>query len=288
MPVEDQKPLSERLLGRLKNKRPIALLVVIFAVVGGIASFGDSLSKLYSFAVTVLSAEKSVDVAGKWDSVKAWNVVDAVVKARERDPRNLFCSETPCKAIHTRLGEYALLYRNKESILLALASIDEGLDCHACAPKLSFFEFEKRDRGWKLIDSAIAVVAWGSYGKVNAFGEVWSDPKVHVIGENIYGVVLEGEYMAQGIIQSDTAIYAKVGDSFKKIFNIQTSDDDTGHYLTGKPRNDWKSEIKIQSGATGFFDLVIERRGIRKGQKFMEMELFKFDGKEYVSSHLYR
>jgi hypothetical protein len=51
MPKHTSKPLSERLLDRLKNKRFVAYLVVAAAILGGLATASESLSKIYSLIV---------------------------------------------------------------------------------------------------------------------------------------------------------------------------------------------------------------------------------------------
>ena len=284
----NQQSYADRLVSRLKRNRVIAVAVVLATVIGAAASFTDSLSTLYRTGRGLLPAAADPrEMVGKWDAGAAWKIVDAVLEVEKLPPMHSDCKdkrqdrrEPACDFSHSHIGEYILSYRDRESILLITASSEGPSDCHACAPALSFFEFVKSDRGWKLQDVSLAVVEWGSWGKIEP------EPKVYVIGDNKYGVVLEGKYMAQGIIQSGTTIFVRLGDSFRDVFTELTGVDDTG--FKGKPRNVWNSEIKIQHGNTGFFDLVVERSGLRDGETFAERELYKFNGRDYASAGLYR
>jgi hypothetical protein len=54
MTDDREKDLPERVLSRLKNWRPIAYLIVLGVALGGIASFSDSISRIYMMAVGAL------------------------------------------------------------------------------------------------------------------------------------------------------------------------------------------------------------------------------------------
>jgi hypothetical protein len=42
----------------------------------------------------------------------------------------------------------------------------------------------------------------------------------------------------------------------------------------------------VSPGTKGFFNILVERKGIREGKPFSERELFKFNGQKYVPSQL--
>jgi hypothetical protein len=97
-------------------------------------------------------------INGEWDIQQAQQIVLPRLKSHnwgDNDP-----------AEHIFLGNYKLPYRNKEARLVVTGSIRQGSDCHGCGPSLSFFEFDKRTRGWQLANSYIAAVPkWGTWGK---------------------------------------------------------------------------------------------------------------------------
>jgi hypothetical protein len=181
---------------------------------------------------------------------------------------------------HKFLRQYKLPYRKKDVRLIATSSIRKESDCHACAPDLSFFEFEKQSRGWKLVSSSIAVCRWGSWGKIEP-----RDIKVKIIGnngDNTYGVILEGGSTNMGISTESISVYARVGSFMREILPSTYTHFNTDGYDSQK-KNDWNSKVTILSRTKGYFDILLERKGIRDGKTFSERELFKFNGTKYVS-----
>lgn len=228
-----------------------------------------------------------VDIKGEWNFQQAQKIILPYLQRNNWNNVKDFCSKSPCNPVHTFLSQYKLPYKNKEAILVATASINKGFDCHACAPHLSFFEFEKQTTGWKLVNSDIAVSHWGSWGTVQP-----SDIKVKVLGnngDNLYGIVHEGSYVGQGIFVSSTSIYAKVDGSLREVLPVlQTSENNSGAGggQNGLAQTNWESKITIQPGTKGFFNILVERQGIRRGKPFSERQLLKFNGQKYVPSQL--
>lgn len=229
------------------------------------------------------NAELDLDqIRGKWDSAQIERIVRAkLVEAANSEMRPFAIEGSPMEPIdHWVVGEYNLKYRNRESILVIAASIEHGSDCHACAPFLSLFEFERSRTGWKLIESTLAVNTWGQWGRVDE-----NDVKVFVIGENLYALFLDITGTGQGYLASRTSVQTVVGDAYKEVLNIQTAESDSGTMAPGK--DDWNSVIKMVPGTSGLYDLLVQRKGVRQGRSFEESERFKFDGRKYVSSALY-
>jgi hypothetical protein len=220
------------------------------------------------------------EIQGKWDAQKVEAFVRSKLVDQEPALRDTFYASQVLSLDHSIVGEYYLRYRDRESMIVVTASIEKGVDCHACAPRLSLFEFERSRLGWTLGDSAIAVTRWGQWGQVAP-----NDVKVFVVGENIYALFLDGTGMGQGYVSSKTSVQARVGDRYQEILNLQTSADDSGSMLPGAEK--WTSTIKIQPGTSGFYDLLVERKGVRDRESFDECERFKFNGQRYVSSGIY-
>jgi hypothetical protein len=86
-------------------------------------------------------------------------------------------------------------------------------------------------------------------------------------------------------VTETTHIYARVGDAFREILDIETAEDNGG---SGLPqRTSWSSEIVVVQGPTGFFDLKVRRNGVRDDKHISEMTYLKFDGQKYAESTLY-
>ncbi len=227
-----------------------------------------------------------VEIPGKWSSEKAQSIAMEFFKKEDKNFAQKPCVgevSKSCQATYEFLGEYNLRYRSKQVMILAYAYHTLDNDCHACDVPLSFFEFEKLPAGWKLVEANYNPFTWGTWGRM--FPE---QVKVHVIGDDLYGIVFEGGYMAQGIVTTGTSIYTKIGDSFKEIFFLETGYDDTSYYAERGAQTVWTSEIIFQPVPTGFYDLSVQRKGMKNREPFQERESFKFDGQKYVSSQWYK
>lgn len=120
------------------------------------------------------------------------------------------------------------------------------------------------------------------------FGEVKICNEYHN-GDNLYGIVHEGSGTGQGWFVSSTSIYAKVNGSLREVLPLLTTSENnsgSGGGHDGKALTDWDSKMTIQPGTKGFFNILVERKGIREGKPFSERELFKFNGQKYVSTQL--
>lgn len=251
-----------------------------------VTTYGSLMSQELQVIGWSLNSNKA-DIKEQWNFQQAQKIILPYLQSHNWNNVESFCDESSCNPVHTFLNQYKLPYTNKEAVLVATASINKGSECHACAPHLSFFEFEKQPTGWKLVNSYLAASRWGSWGKVEP-----SDITVKVLGnngENLYGIVHEGRGTGQGWFVSSTSIYAKIGGSLREVLPVLTTSENNsgaggGH--DGKAKTDWDSKITIQPGTKGFFNILVERKGIREGKPFSERELFKFNGQKYVPSQL--
>lgn len=257
-----------------------------FGNVLSVTTYGSLMSKELHVIGWSLNLDEA-DIKGQWNFQQAQKIVLPYLQSNNWNNVKDFCDESSCNPVHTFLSQYKLPYKNKEAVLVATASINKGSDCNACAPHLSFFEFEKRPTGWKLVNSYLAASHWGSWGKVEP-----SDITVKVLGndgDNLYGIVHEGSGTGQGWFVSSTSIYAKVDGSLREVLPfLQTSANNSGAGggPNGMAKTDWESKITIQPGTKGFFNILVERKGIREGKPFSERELFKFNGQKYVPTQL--
>lgn len=237
--------------------------------------------------------EGPVDLPGKWD-LQAGMII-ATRTLGETDWVKFDPSfELPMK--HTHIGQYNLLYKHRESVVLAFTSYDSSFPCHACSPFLSFFEFEKRVGGWKLSNQEIAVVRAGSYGM---FPPEWLT--IHVIGDNRYGVLLYDGWVAQGYTGGSTSIFARVGDEFRSVLSTVTEQ-------SAPDGRAWTTNFKFNPTSTGLYDIEVNRVGRRgsndlvfidrkddakadiadSDNKVRANDVFRFDGTKYSRSQLLR
>jgi len=218
---------------------------------------------------------EAVDISGRWNPEKAWMIVWGKLNSATTSNPRLFCETTLCEPRHSRAGEFSLIYRDRETVLLVTESIDPKLDCHACAPFISLFEFEKKSRGWKLVQTDFAAIQWGSWGSLEA-----SNLRAKVIGHNIYGIFLENGYTMGGEVQIATSVFSKVADNYRKVLHIMTHLDDSGAI---EKTTDWSAEIGVKQGSTGFFDLIVTAQRVLENKPLNEKIVFEFDGVQYFS-----
>ncbi len=239
-------------------------------------------------------ALEPVEIQGKWDGNQAKAI--AVAKLQRHDWKNLLAEKGNCwqppPYRHELLGEYALVYKDRQGTVLAFQTMPENFECHACAPYLSFFEFEKRPRGWNLVGSEISVLrngAWGYFPKEHI--------SIRVIADNLFGVFLEDYYMAQGQSVSGVTAYARIGDSFCEILDLALGENG----IFGEETWYWSSTITIVPTSTGLYDIVVERTGDLKwvngsdereddaadGGIIRPRDVFRFNGRRYVRSTVF-
>jgi TIR domain len=224
------------------------------------------------------------EVSGEWELAKAEPLVLGILQEREvevRDSGETYPPGEEPRMRHRMLGDYYLQYRRRETMIVVTASIEEGVDCHACAPRLSLFEFGRSEASWSLVEVSLAITSWGQWGDVEA-----DSVKVFVLGDNNFGLFLDIAGGNQGVMVTVTTIRARIGDRYREVLRVETSMSDASE-ITDEPEN-WNATIRTTPGTSAFYDLVVDRKGTRGTQTFEETELFRFTGQRYVKSDVYR
>jgi hypothetical protein len=224
---------------------------------------------------------QGASIEGEWDLDRAQQIISPLLENHNWKWKN---SDTTATSIHKILSQHKYPYKKKDARLIVTSSMRQGSDCFACSTELSFFEFEKRNGEWKLVNSFLGVTNWGHYGVADPEGI-----SVKVIGNNgdsICGIMLESSVSHGGSSSSSLDVYTKVGGKLQLILdNAQTS----GSNLMGAPKKgrgtNWDSKIAIQpvTSTKGFFNIMVSSKGIREGKSFSEQRIFKFNGQKYVS-----
>ncbi|HAI68642.1 MAG TPA: hypothetical protein DCM38_04290 [Gammaproteobacteria bacterium] len=186
---------------------------------------------------------------------------------------------------HFILNSYYLKYdKNDERFIMAAYSKPPDFECHVCAPTFSFIEFKKLDEeGWILGRKHLGILTTG------AWGEPPESIKVHILGNETWGVFIEGSYTQMGQFTSMTSIYVDLAGAYHEVFSEVTYEDNSASGIEeGEPDySSLKSDISIRPvpGAP-FFDLVVTTNGIQGTQQISEEKIFKFDGQRYSSSDI--
>lgn len=224
-----------------------------------------------------------LEINGRWDDKKVNKIVRQSLIAAEPRLKEELClsgSVESCKIEYAEIGKYSLIYNGKEVVLLLWAAIEDSeFPCHGCMPYISIFEFERRPNGWKLTQSDVGVFQWGSWGGMDAASVV-----ARPIGPGTYGIVFDIGVSQGGFSETDTAIWAKLGDSYRKILHICSEVTDSGTMRPG--RTSWGSVIKYVKSDVGLYPIEIETKGKIDGKLVKTISRLEFNGVEYRGVNL--
>jgi len=226
--------------------------------------------------------EEALLTHGRWDDEVANALVTRSLSEAEQRLKPELCSgfAAECKIKHSEIGRYSLVYNSKEVMLLIWASIeDDELQCHGCAPFISIFEFEKRPNGWKHSQSDVGVFQWGSWGSMDAANVV-----ARPIGPNKFGIVFDLGFTQGGHSEYALAIWANLGDSYRKILHIRSATTDSGTLNPGK--YSWESKVKYLNADSGLFPIEISTHGKIDGKPIKTNSILEFNGVEYRGRNL--
>ena len=232
--------------------------------------------------------EPECDIPGRWNRDQAVQL--GIQHLETADWRHLDPSlDLPLE--HNFVDQYSLLYSARgEGMVVLFDTRTAGDECHACAPYVSIFEFEKVAKGWSLITQDIAVFKGGTWGK---------SPRasVHLISGERYAVIFRDGDIHQGWCVEASTIMAKLGDTFTNLlFTITAQSDPDG--------NGWSSELAFKDNGGALRDLEVRRKPNEGSGNFVFLDgreelkhlvadyhdnirpydLFKFDGISYTYS----
>ena len=173
--------------------------------------------------------------------------------------------------------------------MLAFATTNDKSHCRICSPSLSFFEFEKRGRGWKLVACDISVIQERNWGIVSS-----DQLSVRPISDDRYGVFLKHTTTSNGITVSYLSLFARIADTFSQVLYVETGSElfDSFKGIIGYSEDEelestalsWDSEYSIRPTEVGLYNLLIKRTGDVPKMVGNEEEYY-FDGRWYVGSN---
>jgi len=219
--------------------------------------------------VSEVNTVDSVDIVGAWDKGLATKIILGLLNRNIDSVQNNY--------LHSIIDFYNIDYEGKEAIIGVCYSREKNANCHGCSVEMSFIEFFKYENGWKIQNKFIRQFEIGSWGNPP------TDWKLLNIGHNKYAFVVEEGFGNQGFFDSNYYIYAVLGGEFKKIGEIPSSTDDKGALEISQ--NSFESNIEIVKEGTGFYDLIVNMKGIEKGKQFERKDYYKFDGIKYSLSN---
>jgi hypothetical protein len=178
---------------------------------------------------------------------------------------------------HSLIGFYPILSsKDPMQLIIASSKPKSEYDCHACAPKMSFFLFVIADGKWVLDRSYINAHSMGSWG------EAPESKAYQVIRLNTdeYGLFLKASSAEQGYLTKSIWVYAFGAKELKQIFKAEVEADDSA---TGKPPRDiWSAKFAFQKGKGRYYDIVLYKQGVEEGKPIKKEIVYRF-GKERYS-----
>lgn len=180
---------------------------------------------------------------------------------------------------HDILGFYNYKYLDREAqLVIAYTKPIKNYECHACAPKLSFFVFGEKGGQYEMMISQINALSFGSWGDSPSRDEI----KVVELGKDSFGFTIEGGGTGQGWNQESINIFLPIEGKFQQVLYVETSSNNGG---TGSDViTDWTSTISYKEGSGTLYDIVVQTSGVDDNKKFSKTTTYIFDGKKYVSA----
>lgn len=239
---------------------------------------------------------KDLDILGKWNEKEARQIISQILDKYDDNENSFKCINNEC--LHDILKFYFVEMESKKMMIGLSASRHVDDVCHPCGKSLSFFEFVKYSKGWKLEEKRLDELSIGSFGEIpmreTSSGEEVPLIDVFTIGYSKYGFAIESGFTNMGFTEGYTVVYSYIAEDLKEVFRYQSylSDegavyyDDNGDELEGS-RNSWDSKIRIEKEGTGFYDFVVTTSGIDDGESINTEKRYKFNGYEYTESNVF-
>lgn len=265
-------------------------ITMLSTILGAFASI-IAIYIFFSGNTDVESINKYTDkskIVGIWDESKAKEMVLQEMKQFGGvNEYNFPCNKSDiCNVKHNIHNTFYIPFSSgRESYIIVSYTqhiIDNNIStCHACSVRLSIFEFSKHQNNWLLMNKHINITEVGAWGEIPIV-------KAMEIGRNIFGVIIEQGYTAQGLTMTDTIMYAKVGSEYKEVFSSETGESNMEGYCAN-----WEASIRFDKQGSSFYDLIVIKKGNKKDYegncKLINQQItYKFDGQQYSSSETYQ
>lgn len=164
--------------------------------------------------------------------------------------------------------------------------------CHACAPEIGAITYKKQANEWAVISKQPSFTSFGSWGEA---GDVKPEPLL--LSKLTTSFLLDTSYGNTGMFTSGKTIFSFADDTWRDLGNITTEENNAGACDETVPPTDefyrkcWAYEGKISivpKQNTQYPDLLVTRTGTFSEGDTVKNQLYKFDGKSYVDSTIYK
>ena len=186
--------------------------------------------------------------------------------------KSYFKNKTNSEIIHKIEAMYEI---NENEILFLISSSFEKFDCHSCIAKMSWFHLKKEKNKWniknKILNRNFQFGAWG----------IFSIPELIKIGENDIAFKYIFTYGQGGYSNTTLLIESFKNGKFNKILTDEFAYNDTGVYEINEEHNNWESKLTIINKNKMYYDILIEKQGLKDLKKFYIKYLYVYKNNKY-------
>ena len=180
---------------------------------------------------------------------------------------------------HSIIGFYDVPYFAKKIRIAITASVPtQRYECHACAPKISFFLFETQGKNWVFVRAHINKDGMGT----------WRTPpnkdtfRITRIGKKEYGLWVKTGGTWQGYGEEYASLYHFSSDGVRGIANLHIAEDDSGAHE--HPSVGWKSTYHFQLSNKPFYDLIVHTTGRKDNRPIDQTVTYTYNGTAYTTT----
>ncbi|MCI0658545.1 MAG: hypothetical protein L0170_15950, partial [Acidobacteria bacterium] len=178
-------------------------------------------------------------------------------------------------------GSFPFLEGGSKKLLFVTASAPRNFDCHGCAPLVSVAVFAQEAGKWKIETTESALTTSGAWGKTGEF-------KLEKIGPEKHALVVKSAFSAQGENSEMAFFYAREGNRFKQVMQMQVHGDNGGNCGPGmQPCYDFTSTYEVKPGGAGeYYNVIVSTTGTKINNKgkpapAKKREIYVFRNGEY-------
>jgi len=175
---------------------------------------------------------------------------------------------------HTVISFLPVPYASgKHMLAVAFTVPEKHFDCHACVPKLSFFEFAQKEGEWRVVSEKVNATALGGWGEPPKPDSM----SIVQMGSDVYGLRIDTAGGGQGYYLEYVSLFL-IGD-YRLVFDAETASSDAG---TGNNRTDWKAQIEFVDSGAALYDILLKKKGKKDNRPVDERTVYTYNGSKYV------
>lgn len=188
------------------------------------------------------------------------------------EKKSYFKDKTNSEIIHNMEAMYEI---NENEILFLTSSTFENFNCHSCIAKMNWFHFKKEKNKWdiknKILNRNFQLGSWGGF----------PIPELIKIGENDIALKYIFSYGQGGYSNTTLLIESFKNGKFNKILTDEFAYNDTGVYEINEEHNNWESKLTIINKNKRYYDILIEKQGLKELKKVHLKYLYVYKNNKY-------